>query len=263
MFHTDSETAHIEKIANYTDPKGEKADGLQIDVSMSMDPSALDMFAPGLRESFYRTHDVISAQNAGGGVKPGMVVRRFDLFDRIACGQKVVGADVVIHKVDLLGAADVRMIDATIDRIKVKLLKGGIEIRMRVLARPDGAGIARLFEARKGTVTISITPPEAAEYEPDDDDDEDAASDDQADMLEEHAAGDDPIDARGPLDDDFAGDDPNDIPVTEPKRGRKPAAKKPGKKPAATKRTARAFPAALDGTGDRDPFEAPAGSALQ
>lgn len=184
MFHTEGESAHIEKISNYTDPKGEKAPGLQISASMTLEPEALNMFAPGLRESFYRTHDVISAQNAGGGVKAGTVVRRFDLFDRIACGQKVVGADVVIGKQDLLGASQVRLPEATIDRIKVKRMKAGIEIRMRILAHPDGTGIARLFEALKGAVEITITPPEAAEFEPDDDGDEDL-DDAQGDMLDD------------------------------------------------------------------------------
>ena len=205
MFHTEDESAHIEKVANYTDPKGEKAVGVQIAASMTMDPAALDMFEPGLRNALYRTHDVISAQNAGGDVKPGAVVRRFDVFDRFACGKKIVGAEVVLGQVDLASNVEVCLRDATIDRIKIELLKNGVEIRMRIIGHPDSAGIGRLFELFKGAAAISITPPEAAEYEADDE----AVAGAQADMLDE----------RGPLDDDdddgddIEGDDPDTIPV--------------------------------------------------
>lgn len=105
----------------------------------------------------------------------------------------------------------------------------------------DPREIAQLSAMLNKIADMDLTPPEAEGYA------QPAIAQDAADD-----------------DDDFPGEDPDTIPVTEPrKRGRKPAAKKAGKKPAATKRTARAFPAALDGTGDRDPFEAPAEGPLQ
>ena len=41
MFSTTEESAHIEKISDYVDPKGNKAVGLQLEVSITMIPAAL------------------------------------------------------------------------------------------------------------------------------------------------------------------------------------------------------------------------------
>ena len=144
--------------------------------------------------------------------------------------------------------------DCTLDRFKVELMERSVEVRFRLKAHPDAESVGALYESRTSTIEVTITPPEAATYEQAEKDprQRDLVSDDD--------------------DDDIEGDDPDTIPVTAPaKRGRKPGKKpaakrgrKPGKKPAAKKRTSRAFAgAALDGTGDTDPFAPPAGGTLQ
>lgn len=243
MFQTHQHPAHIEGLKDFIDNKGEKDVGLGIQLSMTFGPEVLDQFEPKLREALYRAADTISAQRAGENGEPANApVRKFPHIKKISWGNAMIGARVEIFSSSLMGDEHVVLADCTLDRFKFELMERSVEVRFRLKAHPDAEGVGSLYESRTSTIEVTITPPEAATYE----------AKPEKDPRQ-----------RDLVSDDLEGDDPDTIPVTAPaKRGRKPGgAKKPGKKPAAKKkRTSRAFAgAALDGTGDTDPFAAPAG----
>ncbi len=250
MFQTISHPAHIEGLKDFIDNKGEKDVGLGIQLSMTFGPEVLDQFEPKLREALYRAADAISAQRAGENGEPANApVRRFSALKKVSWGNTMVGARVEIFSNDLLGDDHLVLADCTLDRFKFELMERSVEVRFRLKAHPDAEGVGSLYESRTSTIEVTITPPEAATYE----------AQPETDPRQRDLVSDDD-------DDDLEGDDPDTIPVTAPaKRGRKGGgAKKSGKKPAAKKRTSRAFAgAALDGTGDTDPFAAPSGGPLQ
>ena len=68
--------------------------GLQLEVSITMLPTALDLFEPGLCAAFYRDPDVISAQATGVVGK----TRRFELFEKLAAKVKIVGAIIELKR---------------------------------------------------------------------------------------------------------------------------------------------------------------------
>ncbi len=254
MFHTEDETAHIEKISDYVDPKGNKAVGLQLEVSITMLPTALDLFEPGLCAAFYRDPDVISAQATGVVGK----TRRFELFEKLAAKVKIVGAIIELKRPgDLATPAEgVVLNDSTVDHIKINVMKASIEIRARLLIWPDAAGISAIYAMRKTAILLTITPPEAEGYQEDDDHDDDrqgSLDDDGGDH------GDDPDDHDGPVTSDDLSPTAVTADAAKPSRGgkAKPAPKVSKKK----SRAARAFPAALDGTGDQNPFDAAVAAA--
>ena len=247
MFHTTAEPAELQALTTYSEKHGEeRVSGLALKLSITQPNTVLDLFDPQLRAAFYRPNDVLSAQTDEPQADTPTPVLRFAALGGIRWTKQIAGAVVEIAADDLLGESRVRVTEAVVDSFAFNMLEGGsVETTLRVKCKPDPEDVGALYERLRQTVLVTITPPEHATYEP-------AAAaddDDQADMLDDD-------------DDDFEGDDPDAIPVTAPaKRGRKPGgAKKPGKKPAAKKRTSRAFAgAALDGTGDTDPFAAPAG----
>lgn len=237
MFHTFRHPAALIKLATFVKDDDR---GVLLSFSMTMPSLVLEQFAPGLLGALFRAADVISTQAGATDLVP-----RFPLLKSAPWSATIVGATVEIQRDDLFGQEAVRLDGCDVDGFVLHPQDDGqVEVACRVRARPDEAEVGQVYAWVDKTVLVTITPPEHATYEPaaaaDDDDD-------QGDML---------ADAD---DDDLEGDDPDTIPVTAPaKRGRKP-----GKKPAAKKRTARAYPAALDGTGDVDPFGVPGGSALQ
>lgn len=229
MFHTEDETAHIEKITDYVDPKGEKAVGLAINISITMGPEALDLFELGLCAGMYRRPDVIASQQQ----PDANLTARFDLFDKLAAKQKIVGATIDLSAGgDLVTLAQrAHLPGATVDRIKIHLMKTGIEIRARMLVWPDAAGISAIYAMRKSAILLTITPPEAEGYEDDDHDDEDERQGDMLDDNDDHAESEaDPL-ASAVL---SGGDEPAQSSATVTHRRRR--------------KVDRAFPDAADGT---------------
>lgn len=249
MFHTTAEPAELQALTTYSEKHGdERVSGLALKLSITQPNTVLDLFDPQLRAAFYRPNDVLSAQGDEPQADTPTPVLRFASLGGVRWTRQITGAVIEIAADDLLGESRVRVTEAIVDSFAFNMLEGGsVETTLRVKCKPDPEDVGTLYERLRQTVLVTITPPEHATYEP-----AAAADDDQADMLDDD-------------DDDLVSDDPDTIAVKEPvKRGRGRPPKAKASPPAAKKkRTARAYPAALDGTGDVDPFEAPPPGALQ
>ena len=240
MFHTTAEPAELQALTTYSEKHGEeRVSGLALKLSITQPNTVLDLFDPQLRAAFYRPNDVLSAQTDEPQADTPTPVLRFAALSGIRWTKQITGAVVEIAADDLLGESRVRVTEATVDSFAFNMLEGGsVETTLRVKCKPDPEDVGALYERLRQTVLVTITPPEHATYEP-----AAAADDDQADMLDDDG-------------DDIEGDDPDTIPVAAP--AKKPKQKRPG-----GNRRKRAYPTALDGTGDTDPFAAPAGGPLQ
>ena len=240
MFHTTAEPAELQALTTYSEKHGEeRVSGLALKLSITQPNTVLDLFDPQLRAAFYRPNDVLSAQTDEPQADTPTPVLRFAALGGIRWTKQITGAVVEIAADDLLGESRVRVTEATVDSFAFNMLEGGsVETTLRVKCKPDPEDVGALYERLRQTVLVTITPPEHATYEP-----AAAADDDQADMLDDDG-------------DDIEGDDPDTIPVAAP--AKKPKQKRPG-----GNRRKRAYPTALDGTGDTDPFAAPAGGPLQ
>ncbi len=240
MFNTKNEPAELQALTTFSERHGEeRVSGLALKLSITQPNTVLDLFDPQLRAAFYRPNDVLSAQTGEPQADTPTPVLRFAALSGIRWTKQITGAVVEIAADDLLGESRVRMTEATVDNFAFNMLEGGsVETTLRVKCKPDPEDVGALYERLRQTVLVTITPPEHATYEP-----AAAADDDQADMLDDDG-------------DDIEGDDPDTIPVAAP--AKKPKQKRPG-----GNRRKRAYPTALDGTGDTDPFAAPAGGPLQ
>jgi len=231
MFHTERHPATLAKLSTFT--KDDES-GIVLSFSLMMPALTLERFSPGLLGALYRAADVISTQ-----ATPADLVPRFSEMKSVPWSATIVGARIQIERDDLFGQEGVQLVDCEVDGFVFKpQVDGALEIALRVKARPDEADVGRAYSWIDKIVLLTITPPEHATYEP-----AAAADDDQADMLDDDG-------------DDIEGDDPDTIPVAAP--AKKPKQKRPG-----GNRRKRAYPTALDGTGDTDPFAAPAGGPLQ
>lgn len=240
MFHTTAEPAELQALTTFSERHGEeRVSGLALKLSITQPNTVLDLFDPQLRAAFYRPNDVLSAQTDEPQADTPTPVLRFAALGGIRWTKQITGAVVEIAADDLLGESRVRVTEAVVDSFAFNMLEGGsVETTLRVKCKPDPEDVGALYERLRQTVLVTITPPEHATYEP-----AAAADDDQADMLDDDG-------------DDIEGDDPDTIPVAAP--AKKPKQKRPG-----GNRRKRAYPTALDGTGDTDPFAAPAGGPLQ
>lgn len=238
MFHTDREPAELQALTTYSERHGEdRESGLALKLSITMSNTLLDLFDPQLRPAFYRANDTISAQSDAPQADTPTPVLKMPALAGLRWTKQIAGAVVEIGAEDLLGQRLVRVTDATVDNFGFNMLEGGsVELTLRVKCKPDPEDVGALYERLRQMVLVTITPPEHAQYEPAAD-----ADGDQADMLDAD-------------EDDPAVDDEPPIPsATVFAKEVRSEIQKQTK--VSRKRRSRSFPAALDGTGDRDPFE--------
>lgn len=244
MFHTDREPAELQALTTYSEKHGdERESGLALKLSITMPNTVLDLFDPQLRAAFYRANDTISAQTDEPQADTPTPVLRFSALAGLRWTRQIAGAVVEIGAEDLLGKSQVRVTEATVDNFAFNLLEGGsVETTLRIKCKPDPEDVGALYERLRQTVLVTIRPPEHAQYEP--------------------AADGDPDQGELAADDDDGPTSSDDVPIPSAtvfaKQVRAEVAKaKPAPKVSKKKsRAARAFPAALDGTVDRNPFDA-------
>lgn len=157
----------LKTFAPFSNKKNQR--GVVLKIEMSTSHEVLDQLTAGLASALYKRPDVISAQTDGA-----QSPTRFPLIKGLEIDYQIIGATIEIDREDLLGECHMRYRECEITKIEPKLTDGDVDWSFLVkISDPDPADVGLLYTLLKKTVILTLTPPEAATYEPRDPDTDD------------------------------------------------------------------------------------------